>query len=522
MASQAIAKGVNLKNLATYLVLVLVLAVGAMVGLHGMEIRSLQSKGAQIEVYAQREGIASRMILELEKYRRLSKDFRKLSEAEIEKTKDKLVGSVTQGVAALEKLSPTAEEKALGAKVAAQVSDFMTLSAKIEPTIFLRDVFIKEPARDLHESIVKSVSVLQKNAAARVTSSRDELTQAVPASTRLMLVSAALILAMTALMLLRNYLAFARPIRALRGRAVAIRDRKELPAGPESASPRSSSADKPLRGAYGEIEKVMTDLSRTVESLRKERHQFVTAIASDLRAPLVALQAGANFLSNQPATTPDSDRRAAGEVVNRSLFRLSSSLDDLSDIVEIERSDMRLDEKIVDVRSVVTEVAHQLGGPGASHEVKVSLPSMPVWTMVDPSRFERVLVHLVSKMMNFMPQGGRIDVSMSRPTRGSFRGLELVIQDAERLAHGRGCTTGPEQNLLSHWVSENGFGMALVQKVIHAHGGTVTASGVAGTGVTFTVRIPQERLGTGTVAQPASSVLPALESPARLQPVFGS
>src|SRR5690606_24049807 len=145
-------------------------------------------------------------------------------------------------------------------------------------------------------------------------------------------------------------------------------------------------------------EKVMTDLSKTVESLRKERHQFVTAIASDLRAPLVALQAGSNFLCGLDEQTALADRRAAAEVVNRSLFRLSSSLDDLTDIVEIERSDIRLDEKIVDIRSIVTEVAHQLGGPGASHEVKVSVPSMPVWTMIDPQRFERILVHLVAKM----------------------------------------------------------------------------------------------------------------------------
>lgn len=134
---------------------------------------------------------------------------------------------------------------------------------------------------------------------------------------------------------------------------------------------------------------------------------------------------------------------------------------------------------------------------------------MPVWAMVDPGRFERVLVHLLAKAMSFMPQGGRVDVSMSRPSRGSFRGLEIVIQDAERLAHGRGAATGPEQELLRHWVADNGFGMALVSKVVRAHGGTVSASGVAGTGVLFTLRLPQERLGTGQVTQ-----APELESPA--------
>lgn len=465
-----------------------------MVGLHGMEIRGLQAKGAQIEAYARREAIAGQLVLNLEKYRRQSKDFRKLTDGEIEKTKDRLTDAVSDGVAQLDQLSPTPEEKKLEDGLNAKLASFMELSAKIEPTLFLRDVFIKEPARGLHESIVADLLRLQKSAAGHVEQARVELTRPVTSSTKLMLIAASLILAMTALILIRNFLAFVRPIGALRARA-----------GDLSRSPHHNpqSAETPLRGAYGEIEGILRSLSQNVDSLRRERHQFVTAIASDLRAPLVALQAGANMLASVTDQTSESERRAAGDVVNRSLFRLSSSLEDLGDIVEIERSDIRLDEKIVDIRTIITEVAHNLGGPGTSHEVKVSLPTMPIWTMIDPSRFERVLVHLVSKTMNFMPQGGRIDISMARPSRGSFRGLEVVIQDAERLAHGRGAATGPEQDLLRHWVAENGFGMALVSKVVKAHGGTVTASGVAGTGVLFTLRLPQERLGTGMVT-PAS------------------
>lgn len=502
-----------MKNLATFLVLTLVLSIGAIVGLHGLEVRALQAEGAQIETFAQRQAIASSLILDLERYRRGAKDFRSLSNAEIDKVKDRLSNAVASGVAKLERLQPTAEEHRIESAIDKKLADFMVLSAQLEPQLFLRDAFIKESARALHESIVGDLAHLQKMAAAHVEKAKADLMTPVPGQTRWILVAAAISLAMTALLLLRAFLVYVRPISRLRARA------DSLSRGPHNHTPVATDGEpsRPLVGAYGEIERIMRDLSSTVDSLRKERHQFVTAIAQDLRTPLVALQAGAGLLAEPTARSTDNDRRAASEVVGRSLFRLSSSLEDLNDIVEIERSDIRLDEKIVDVRGIVAETARRLTGPGASHEVKLGLPSMPVWAMIDPARFERVLVHLMAKAMSFMPQGGRIDVSMARPTRGSFRGLEIVIQDAERVAHGRGAATGPEQELLRHWVAENGFGMALVSKVVRAHGGTVTASGVAGTGVLFNLRLPQERLGTGQVTSATGGELSAPISPIALE-----
>ncbi len=516
-----------MKNPVVYLVVVLVACLGLMVGLHGWEIQGLQQKGAQVEALSQRESIAGRMVLELEKYRRTSGSFRKLTNAEIDGVKTRLKSGILDGVSRLEKLGPTAEEVTLASRLNEQVNEFLVLSATLEPQLFLRDVFLKEPARELHDSMVSNAQLLQKSAERRRIAASRELTQSVPAQSRLLLLAAGIVLVMTSLILLRGYVAHSRPAKRLREKAVALGGPlasqvfsaqpvlRSLPGStPKSSKNGAQNASASIgRGAYEETENVLTALAAGVESLRRERHRFVTAVAQDLRAPLVALQAGSKLLGEIDMASLEGtrssamsvDRRSAAEVMDRSLFRLSNSLHDLDDLVEIERSQIRLDEKIIDLRLIVREVAYRLGGPGATHDVHVTIPESPVWTLIDVERFERVLVHLVSKVMNFMPQGGRIEISMNRPSRGSFRGLEVVVQDGERVAHGRGAPTGPEQDLLSHWVSENGFGMALVDKVVRAHGGTVTASGVAGTGVLFTLRLPQERLGAGVVSTSQAS-----------------
>ncbi|MGK5089799.1 ATP-binding protein [Bdellovibrionota bacterium FG-2] len=105
---------------------------------------------------------------------------------------------------------------------------------------------------------------------------------------------------------------------------------------------------------------------------------------------------------------------------------------------------------------------------------------------------------------------------MNRPQQGDFRGVEIQILDGERVkdkanTNGTVRGSGPEQDPLRHWVSENGIGMALAQRIVRAHGGKLTAAGVAGTGVSFILRIPQDRVTGGLISK--------LDSP-RVQPLF--
>jgi hypothetical protein len=55
--------------------------------------------------------------------------------------------------------------------------------------------------------------------------------------------------------------------------------------------------------------------------------------------------------------------------------------------------------------------------------------------------------------------------------------------------------------------------MTLAHKIIKAHSGTMTAAGVAGTSVTMSVRLPQERVrNRGLIAPPAEEVSPGMRS----------
>ncbi len=77
------------------------------------------------------------------------------------------------------------------------------------------------------------------------------------------------------------------------------------------------------------------------------------------------------------------------------------------------------------------------------------------------------------------------------------------MQGAEVEAIGVPAQSGPEQDLLKHWISDNGLSMRLVHKMIKSHGGTINAAGIAGSSVKVVIRLPYERVSsTGLIAPP--------------------
>ena len=468
-------------------------SVFAMVGIHWLSTQAIQKQMTQMKTLSARQKAGGELIHDLEKYRGQSGNFKRMYERDISSAKNKLKTEINDQVSLLDKLDPTDEERLTGRKIIEQTSELMLTAARLEPQLFSRDVYQKEQIREIHEKIIALATGLIENSTDQLEQLQSQAAGKANRSLQALLALAGFAVLMITLMLIRQYFIYARPLKVLSKRihrlsmGVAVKDKAKL------------------NGTYGEVESTIQSLTQTVEALRRERHQFLTAVATDLRGPIASLQAGAKIITATSERLDPSQRQQAAETVKRSAYRLSKTLDDLTDIVDIDRSEIRLEEDLVDICYLLERVSGVLGGPSSLHPVTVSAPKDAIWVLVDNKRFERVVISLISKLILHRPQGCPIDISLSRPVQGPFRGVEIYINDGSREDFVLNRPSGPEQDILKHWIQENGFGMALANKIARAHGGSITAAGVAGTGLQFTIRIPEDRIASGAV----STVVPA-------------
>lgn len=494
------------------LLVALVMSAGLMAWIHTIQTDESASYQAQIDQLWQRTDLLSGAERSLENHRLVSKDFRKLSEVQRAQAKSQVQKTILSATSRLESMAATDVERTTAEKLNQQINDFLVLSARLEPMLFLRDVYLKDEAREAHDQMISTIGTLRESAEQRLQKVKAESETARTRWSQGIYLVGVVIAALSVLLLLTILATYVRPLQKL------VRRVREIRVGQLKRDKKGA-----LGGVHGQVESCLDELAFFADTQKRERHQFVTAVVTDLRNPLTPIQTGASLLATQGDKLSAGQRGETADLVRRSVLRLSRTLDDLSDTLQMEGGSIRLDEKVVDLRETAEGVARLLGGPGAMHQIRVFNPKLPVWTMIDSRRLERVLVNLISKLMQYTPHGGAIEVVVNQHHAfgggekkrdlpgGSSVGAEILVYpvaSSEGLAGSEDSPTrvrasGPEQDVLKHWASENGFSIALAQKIMQAHGGMITAAGVAGASVIFSAKLPQDRLaGPSTYGTP--------------------
>jgi two-component system sensor histidine kinase HydH len=112
---------------------------------------------------------------------------------------------------------------------------------------------------------------------------------------------------------------------------------------------------------------------------------------------------------------------------------------------------------------------------------------------IDPDRFSQCLLNLYLNALQAMAPGGRLTIR-SASREGNLR---VEISDT-----GKGIPSDQLAQIFDPYFTSKstgtGLGLAVVHKIIEAHGGKIRVKSLPGQGTTFTLIVPE----TGPVAAP--------------------
>jgi PAS domain S-box-containing protein len=250
---------------------------------------------------------------------------------------------------------------------------------------------------------------------------------------------------------------------------------------------RRQAADK-VRRLNEELEHRVQERTAQLEAANRELEAFAYSVSHDLRAPLRAIDGFTRILVEDYGSSLDAEGRRVCGIVCDNARRMDELIDDLLTFSRLGRADMRVSS--IDMRALAHAVFHEVTMPADRARIDFRLDPLPA-ALGDPTLIRQVWANLLSNAVKFSSRQTQAVIEVSGQQDGTEttycvrdNGAGFDMTYAHKLF-------GVFQRLHNEReFTGTGVGLAIVQRVIHRHGGRVWAEGEVNRGAAFCFTLP--------------------------------
>ena len=230
---------------------------------------------------------------------------------------------------------------------------------------------------------------------------------------------------------------------------------------------------------------------RIAEDASRLKDEFLATASHELRTPLNAIVGWVHVLRSG-VVMDDAQRQHAVSAIDRNAKVQTRLIEDLLDVSHMIQGRVSLTVTPLDARAVVDSAIETIRPAAAAKEIAVHVvaPIEPVAILGDAHRLQQVVWNLLSNAVKYTPRGGAVTLVVKTV---SGRAVISVADtgdgiDARFLPH---IFEPFRQGASSTMRKGMGLGLAIVQRLVDLHGGSIAATSEgAGKGAEFTVSMP--------------------------------
>jgi hypothetical protein len=243
---------------------------------------------------------------------------------------------------------------------------------------------------------------------------------------------------------------------------------------------------------HAELEQRVVERTAQLETANDDLEAFSYSVSHDLRAPLRAINGFAGIMRDDHGPALSSDALRLLQVIQDNATKMGKLIDDLLNFSRFGRHELEL--ALVDmpalIRKALTDLDHGAARPAAARCIVANVPS----AQCDHALMLQVWVNLIGNALKYSrtrPEP-RVEVGIVAPDNGADvhtyfvrdNGVGFDMKYADKLF-------GVFQRLHRHEEFDGtGVGLAIVQRIVHRHGGRVWAESEPDRGATFYFTLP--------------------------------
>ncbi len=232
-----------------------------------------------------------------------------------------------------------------------------------------------------------------------------------------------------------------------------------------------------------------------LEHASRLKDEFLASMSHELRTPLTGILNISEALKDQIYGSLNEKQTKSLSLIEESGQHLLGLINDILEVSKLDAGQMELQVELFGVSEVCQRSLQLVRAIAEKKRQTISFSIEPPFAEInaDPLRLNQILVNLLSNACKFTPEQGQVGLEVCGDSE--TQSLNFTVWDS-----GIGIATEDMPKLfkafqqidssLARQHAGTGLGLALVQRLVDLHGGSVRVKSTPGKGSRFTVSLP--------------------------------
>lgn len=263
----------------------------------------------------------------------------------------------------------------------------------------------------------------------------------------------------------------------------------------------------------------LIDLSHRLEEATHAKLAFFTNVSHDFRTPLTLIADPIDQLRS--SNHLDERERTLLDIAHKNIIVLLRLVNQILDFRRFENGKLTLHLSQFNILSGIKEWAEAFRTLSYRKHIRFDVSatgsSEDYLMTADAEKMERITYNLLSNAFKFTPEGGCIQMKLSRFKHNDSPWLRLTLSDT-----GIGMSAEHIQHIFDRFYQidvhhgGSGIGLALVKAFVDMHHGHIEVKSIEKQGTTFIIEMPMQQAGNAEETITSSALLSNLKEGAVL------
>lgn len=249
----------------------------------------------------------------------------------------------------------------------------------------------------------------------------------------------------------------------------------------------------------GRLCHTINEMAEHLTETDRMKNEFISSVSHELRTPLTSIKGWVETIAALKDPSDENYRKGL-EVIGAETDRLYAMVEELLDFSRLQNG-IKLDCQVLDLVAEATDAALFVEGRIRQEGLRLVYEEppepFPVWA--DPARLRQVFINVLDNAIKYSPPGGSIFLTLTRNPSN----VTVSIRD-----QGRGISPEDLEKVKVKFfkgknsVRGSGIGLAVVDAIVTALGGTTDITSTLGQGTTVLITLPLYRPGQEHLHEP--------------------